>query len=69
MSRPSSRKGLRRIGMRRYALGRWIIERDRPWRWFVYPDGHPAGRDASFFSMKFKRLYEARAYAEGRMGK
>lgn len=68
----SSRKGLRRRGQREYVVGFgskvWIIERDCPWRWIVRPDGWPRDPKGVFFSMKFDRLYKARAHAEEQAG-
>lgn len=68
----ASRKGLRRVGMARYLVPGsppLIIERDRPWRWFVRPKSFP-DVPGGFFAIQFKRLYQARAYAEaqGRAG-
>lgn len=60
----ASRKGLRRIGMRRYEVPPFIIERDRPWRWFVRPHNFP--RCGRFFVQEFRRLRDAREYAETR---
>jgi hypothetical protein len=69
--RMSARKGLKRAGLRSYAVDvprkRMIIERDRPWRFLVRPAAFPHGR-GEFFSQKFKRLWQARAYAEVEAG-
>jgi len=58
------RKGLKRYGMRAYIVcgprASIIIERERPWRYAIRHEGHPAG----FFMEKFKRLKIARAVAE-----
>lgn len=67
----ASRKGLKRHGMRAYRVrgpkGVQIIERDRPSKFFVYPEGWP--RDGGqFFCLKFNRLYKAREHAEGQAG-
>lgn len=62
----ASRKGLRRYGLSRYIVpGKpsLIIEKDRAWRWFVRPRNFP-DIPGGFFSMEFRRLYQARAYAE-----
>lgn len=81
--RRDTRKGLKKLGMRRYVVtgpnGRWIIERDRPWRFLVYPEGRPpapqvkrGGRkrvrssDTFFTTPPFRFLADARAYAEER---
>lgn len=68
----ASRKGLRRCGMSRYIVPGpppFLIIKDRPYRWFVRPKSFPEA-PGGFFSIQFKRLYQARAYAEsaGRAG-
>ena len=67
-----SRKGLKRHGMRGYLVegpggAQMIVERDRPWRWFVKDPRH-GKQMGDFFAIKFKRLGAARAYAEQRVG-
>lgn len=68
----NSRKGLRRFGMRRYIIAgpcRTIfIERERPWRFIVYPvESHHEPR-GGFFEMKFRKLRAARELAEEMAG-
>lgn len=48
----------KRAGMRSYRIGRWIITRDRPWRWLLGPDGR-AGMPPDFFAMRFPTLTAA----------
>jgi hypothetical protein len=61
------RAGLKRYGMRAYLVagpsGAWIIERDRPYRFFVKRQDGPAPY-GDFFAFKFNRLGPARRYAE-----
>ena len=75
----NARKDLKRVGLRCYAVtgprGTWIIERERPWRFAVRPDGWPRapggkGKLQSMFFQAdpFHRLSEARAYAEDKAG-
>lgn len=68
----TSRKGLKRWGMRAYRIvgprGAQIIERERPWRFTVYPEGWPRDPKGSFFDIRFNRLYKARAHAEIQAG-
>lgn len=68
-----SRKGLKRLGMRRYVVtgpkGVWIIERERPWRFVVRPEGWAIDPRGGFFQTPpFLRLYLARHYAETQAG-
>ena len=66
----ASRKGLKRLGLRRYIVEGprpMVIERDRPWRWFVRPASYP-NAPGGFFSQTFRRLRCARAYAEAQAG-
>lgn len=60
----TSRKGLKRHGMRAYVIegpaGRFEIERDRPWRWLVRAAHIPR----PFYSEQFRRLMDARRAAE-----
>lgn len=76
----NSRKGLKRYGMRAYSVtgprGMWVIERERPWRFVVRPEGWPRApggkgrkQDVFFQVPPFRRLYQARAYAEQQVGK
>jgi len=58
-----SRKGLKRRGMRSYEIGSWVITRDRPRRYYLRPV-HLADAPPEFFSIRFKRLGDARAMAE-----
>jgi hypothetical protein len=62
----SSRKGLKRVGFRRYVVGRFAIDRERPNLFFVRPISFP--RVAGFFCQEFRRLRDARAYAEQEAG-
>lgn len=67
----ASRKGLRRIAMAKYVSPKnpaVLIERDRPYRWFVRPRNFP-DIPGGFFSIEFRRLYQARAYAEAEAGR
>ena len=68
----SARKGLQRLGMRRYVVsgpaGTWIIERERPWRFVVRPEDWPVDHGGAFFEMRFKRLFKARGHAEAQAG-
>lgn len=75
----SARKGLKRHGMRAYAVtgprGTWLIERERPSRFVVRPEGWPRApggkgrkRDVFFQVSPFRRLYQARAHAEAQAG-
>lgn len=68
----ASRKGLKRAGMRSYSVtgpkGTWIIERERPWRFSVRPEGWPRTPGRPFFNATFKRLGAARADAERQAG-
>jgi hypothetical protein len=68
----TSRKGLKRYGMRSYLIegpnGAKIIERDRPWRFFVKDKTLHAHRLGDLFALKFKRLRDAREFAEGLVG-
>lgn len=57
----ASRKGLKRVGMRTYACGDWLIDRERPRCFLVRGKGWPPG----FFSSQFRRLIDARRHAEG----
>ena len=66
----TSRKGLKRVGMRRYIVagsdGRVLaIDKDAPSRWYVQPPDWPRN---GFFAHRFKRLRDARAYAEQAIG-
>ena len=67
-----SRKGLKRLGMRRYVVtgprGTCIIERERPWRFVVRPEGWPVDPRGALFQMKFNRLGAARSHAETQAG-
>src|SRR4051812_43767713 len=68
-----SRKGLKRLGMRRYLVagpkGVWIIERERPWRFVVRPEDWPIDHGGAFFPMpNFPRLFLARHHAETQAG-
>lgn len=67
----ATRKGLKKIGLRCYLVSgprkNMIIERDRPWRFFAYPEGLPPYR-GDFFNTKFRRLGDARRYAEEQAG-
>lgn len=64
----ASRKGLKRYGMRSYLVegphARFVIERERPWRWLIRHINVPPG----FYSEKFRRLSDARKQAEGWAG-
>lgn len=57
-------KGLKKAGMRGYTVsgpgGRFMIDRERPWRWLVRPASVPP----PFYSEQFRGLREARAVAE-----
>lgn len=68
----TSRKGLRRRGMNAYEVRgpdcTMVIERERPWRFTVYPEGWPRDPHGVFFCLKFSRLYLARAHAESQAG-
>lgn len=79
----NARKGLKKYGMRAYIVegagGRWLIERERPARFIVYPEGWarapmPPGkakrrvRDHFFTKPPFRRLSEARSYVEKQAG-
>lgn len=61
----TSRKGLKRVGMRRYMVegdrGAFAIDRDSATRWYVMPPDWPRN---GFFAMQFRRLRDARQYAE-----
>lgn len=59
----NARKGLKRRGMRSYEIGGFIITRDRPRRFYLRPV-HLADSPPEFFSMRFKRLGDARQMAE-----
>lgn len=65
----ASRKGLKRVGFRRYLVegqgGTLAIDKDSARRWFVMPPDWPRN---GFFAFRFRRLRDARAYAEGRVG-
>lgn len=68
-----SRKGLKKLGLRRYIVtgpkGVWIIERERPWRFVVRPEGWAVDPRGGFFQTPpFLRLYLARHYAETQAG-
>lgn len=67
----NSRKGLKRHGMRSYIvegpLATFIIQRDKPWRYFVRHSRF-ANVYADFFAIKFRRLGAARAFAEKEAG-
>ena len=60
----TSRKGLKRFGMRGYIVrgpkAEIVIDRERPWRFAIRHLDMPAG----FYMEKFKRLGPARAAAE-----
>lgn len=67
----NARKGLKKIGLRRYLIEgpmrAFIIERDAPYRFFVSPQLYgtmPHG----FFAQAFKRLKDAREHAEKQAG-
>jgi len=75
----SSRKGLKRAGLRSYAVtgprGTWIIERENSSRFAVRSEGWPRapggkGRNQGvFFQVEpFRRLIDARRYAEKECG-
>lgn len=65
------RKGLKRVGFRRYLVegpkGVLAVDRDTAYRWFVQPPDWPRCGHA-FFAQEFRRLADARAYAEARVG-
>lgn len=64
----STRKGLKRYGMRSYIVkgpaASIVIERERPWRFAIRHENMPPG----FFMEKFRRLGRARAVAEAYAG-
>lgn len=66
----TSRKGLKRVGMRRYLVEgdsrALAIDRDSATRWFVMPPDWPRN---GFFAHQFRRLKDARAYAEAVIGR
>jgi hypothetical protein len=67
----ASRKGLKRAGLRRYVVAgarkEMLIERECPGKFFVRPVDFPDAPHG-FFSQTFRRLRDARAYAEEQAG-
>ena len=55
--------GVKRIGMRSYQCGEYIIIRDRPWRWLVRHKRFTV-MVLDFMAIKFKRLAAAAAWAK-----
>ncbi len=68
----NARKDLKKRGLRAYEVtgpkGTMVIERERPWRFVVRPENWPRDPHGAFFSMKFNRLFKARAHAEAQVG-
>ncbi len=71
MSLGSSRRGLKRIGLRCWRItgdGKtMLIEKDSPRRWPVWPETQ-ARFPGGFMVMEFDSLGEARCYAELEVG-
>jgi hypothetical protein len=67
----TSRKGLKRLGLSRYLITgpvkNMIVERDAPYRFYVRPQNFPQAPHG-FFAQEFKRLKDARKYAEFEAG-